>query len=111
MSARTLHGSPTARATTARATTACGPAEQVTEETRDAAELLAQVGLPKDFTERYPHELSDGQRQRVAIARAIAAEPDVLLCDEIASALDPQTTDSVMQLLAQLRIERGLGLL
>jgi peptide/nickel transport system ATP-binding protein len=47
----------------------------------------------------------------VAIARAIAAEPDVLLCDEITSALDPQTTEAVMQLLTQLRTERGLGLL
>ncbi len=78
---------------------------------RRVTELLAQVGLPEDFIERYPHELSGGQRQRVAIARAIAAEPDVLLCDEITSALDPQTTEAVMQLLARLRIERGLGLL
>jgi peptide/nickel transport system ATP-binding protein len=78
---------------------------------RRVTELLAAVGLPTDFTERYPHELSGGQRQRVAIARAIAAEPDVLLCDEITSALDPQTTEAVMQLLTQLRTERGLGLL
>ena len=78
---------------------------------RRVTELLAQVGLPKDFAQRYPHELSGGQRQRVAIARAIAAEPDVLLCDEITSALDPQTTDAIMQLLARLRTERGLGLL
>ncbi len=74
-------------------------------------ELLAQVGLPKDFTERYPHELSGGKRQRVAIARASAVEPDVLLCDEITSALDPHTTEAVMQLLARLRTERGLGVL
>jgi peptide/nickel transport system ATP-binding protein len=78
---------------------------------RRVTELLAAVGLPPDFSERYPHELSGGQRQRVAIARAIAAEPDVLLCDEITSALDPQTTEAVMQLLTQLRTERGLGLL
>jgi peptide/nickel transport system ATP-binding protein len=78
---------------------------------RRVTELLAAVGLPTDFTERYPHELSGGQRQRVAIARAIAAEPDVLLCDEITSALDPQATEAVMQLLTQLRTERGLGLL
>ncbi|MDQ4092064.1 MAG: ATP-binding cassette domain-containing protein, partial [Actinomycetota bacterium] len=75
------------------------------------ADLLAAVGLPADFTERYPHELSGGQRQRVAIARAIAVEPDVLLCDEITSALDPQTTEAVMQLLTRLRTEHGLGLL
>lgn len=47
----------------------------------------------------------------MAIARALAAEPDVLLCDEITSALDAQTTDAIMQLLTRLRTERGLGLL
>jgi peptide/nickel transport system ATP-binding protein len=74
-------------------------------------ELLAEVGLPNEFIERYPHELSGGQRQRVAIARALATEPDVLLCDEITAALDPQTTEAVMRLLTRLRIDRGLGLL
>ncbi|MFI6736938.1 ABC transporter ATP-binding protein [Nonomuraea sp. NPDC050451] len=71
------------------------------------AELLEQVGLGVEHAHRYPHELSGGQRQRVSIARALAAEPDVLVCDEITSALDGGTARSVMDLLARLRETRG----
>ncbi|MEU2872088.1 ATP-binding cassette domain-containing protein [Streptomyces olivoreticuli] len=74
------------------------------------AELLDDVGLSADFTRRYPHELSGGQRQRVSIARALAADPDVLLCDEVTSALDPGTATAVMELLTRLRAERRLTL-
>ncbi|MGV9268253.1 ABC transporter ATP-binding protein [Kitasatospora sp. NPDC003701] len=74
------------------------------------AELLAAVDLPADFAGRYPHELSGGQRQRVSIARALAAEPEVLLCDEVTSALDAATAAGIMTLLAALRAERGLAL-
>ncbi|SHN19362.1 ABC transporter ATP-binding protein [Streptomyces yunnanensis] len=74
------------------------------------AELLERVGLAADFAGRYPHELSGGQRQRVAIARALAPEPDVLLCDEITSALDPDTAVAVMDLLTTIRADRGLTL-
>ncbi|MFD6939916.1 ABC transporter ATP-binding protein [Streptomyces goshikiensis] len=73
-------------------------------------ELLQQVGLPADFTSRYPAELSGGQRQRVSIARALATGPDILLCDEITSALDPETATSVMDLLARLNGEQGMTL-
>ncbi|MFD7608450.1 ATP-binding cassette domain-containing protein [Streptomyces mirabilis] len=73
------------------------------------AELLEQVELPADFARRHPAELSGGQRQRVSIARALAAEPDFLLCDEITSALDPDTATAVMELLRRLRTERGLA--
>ncbi|MFD5383400.1 ABC transporter ATP-binding protein [Streptomyces sp. NPDC127074] len=74
------------------------------------AALLEAVGLPGDFARRYPHELSGGQRQRASLARALAAEPDLLLCDEITSALDPDTTDAIMGLLGRLRVEKGLTL-
>ncbi len=74
-------------------------------------ELLDAVELPAALTARYPHELSGGQRQRVALARALAADPAVLLCDEITSALDHATAASIMALLDRIRAERGTALL
>ncbi|WP_320785187.1 ABC transporter ATP-binding protein [Streptomyces sp. CRN 30] len=73
-------------------------------------ELLDQVGLGPEYAGRYPHELSGGQRQRVSIARALAAEPDVLICDEVTSALDGGTAEAIMDLLGGLRTRHALAL-
>lgn len=71
-----------------------------------AVKLLELVGLGEKLN-AYPSQLSGGQKQRVAIARALATEPKVLLCDEITSALDPNTTRSILELLQN--INRTLG--
>jgi len=70
-------------------------------------ELLEMVDLSAEFERRYPGQLSGGQKQRVCIARALAAEPDLVICDEVTSALDPLVADGILELL--MRLQRDVG--
>lgn len=69
--------------------------------------LLEECGLKKEFYNRYPHEISGGQCQRVAIARALAIKPKILICDEATSALDVTVQKEIINLLNNIRKNRG----
>ena len=75
------------------------------EKDRRIVKLLDAIELNEDFIDRYPGEMSGGQKQRISIARALAAEPEIIICDEVTSALDQIVQEEILKLLMKLQKE------
>ena len=87
------------------------PALSAAARVERAGRILEEVGLPSALSNRYPHQLSGGQLQRAAIARALVVDPRLVVCDEPVSALDVSIQGQIVNLIARMRRERGLGCL
>ena len=78
---------------------------------RKIVDLLEMIELSEDYIDRFPGELSGGQKQRVSIARALAAEPDLIICDEVTSALDQIVQEEILTLLMRLQKDTNVSYL